>query len=129
MACANADFIFCANHTVRFHTTKLALLDDKLLVSIIEFCAESGNNHFLTSCNVWCSTHDLLHMSFAFIHGAHMHVVTIGMRLTSEYLTYYQSFESTLDGLHFFNCVNFQTHAGEGICHFLRCHIEVNVFF
>ena len=129
MACTNAYFVFCTNHSVRFNATQLALFDDKFLVAVIEFGAESGNNHFLACCNIWSSTYNLFHMIVTFIHCAYMHVVTIWMRFAGENLTNNKSFESTFDGLHFFNSVNFQAHTGKGICHFLCCHVEIDVFF
>ena len=51
--------VLCTDHTVRFHATQFRLLDHELLIAIIEHAAEVSHNHFLTSCHVRRTTHNL----------------------------------------------------------------------
>ena len=127
MTGAHTNLVFRTNHAVRLNATQLALLDDKLLVTVIQFAAQLSHNHLLTSSHVRCTADNLLHHAITFIHCRHVHVVTIWMRFASQHLTDHQSLQTTLDALHLFHCFHFQAHAGERLAHLLSCHVEVNI--
>ena len=52
VACANANLVLCAYHTVALNTAKLRLLYDKFLVAVVELATEVGNDNLLSGCHV-----------------------------------------------------------------------------
>ena len=128
VAGTHTNLVFSTNHAVRLDASQFALLDDKLLVAVVEFAAQLSHNHFLTSSDIGGTADNLLHHTVAFIHGRHVHVVAVRVRLTGQHLTHNKTLQTTLDALHLFHCFDFQTHAGERLAHLLGCHVEVNVF-
>ena len=57
-----------------------------------------------------------------------MQVVAIGVQLTCQHFSHIETFQSTTNGLYFFQSVNFETCRGKRITDLLRCEVEIDVF-
>ncbi len=60
VACADANLVFSANHSVGIDAAELTFLYGKLLVAVVEHAAEVGHDNFLTGTNVRRSADNLL---------------------------------------------------------------------
>ena len=128
VAGSHANLVFGTNHSVRLDTTKLCLLDHKLLVSIIEHATQVGHNHLLSGSHIRRSAHNLLGLSLSQVNGGEMKV-GVGNILASEHLAHEQAFQTAFNRLHFLQSVNLQTTRSQGICNLLRGEVEVDILF
>ena len=72
---AHTYLVFGTNHTERFHSANLRLLDRKLAVAVVEHAAQVGNDNLLTSSYVRCAADNLLRFALAEVDGCDMKVV------------------------------------------------------
>ena len=124
---ANAYLVLGTDHAVGLYSTQLALLDGKLLIAVVEFCAKRGNNHLLACGYVGSTANDLFGFALAEIYRTNMHVVAVGMGLAGENLTNDDAFQTTFDALNFLHPIDFQAYACQGCGNFLCRHVEVNI--
>ena len=129
MVGTDANLVLGTDHAIALDAAQLALFDDKLLVAVVELCAEGSHDDFLPGCHVGRSAHNLLNFVGADVHGAHVHVVAVGVGLAGEHFSHHESFQATFDGLHFLNAIHFQACGGKCICYFLSRQIGVDVLF
>ena len=66
---ADADFVFCANHTERFHAADFRLLDGKFVVAVVKLCADGSHNDVLSGSHVRRSADNLRRLAVAKVDG------------------------------------------------------------
>ena len=125
---ANANLVLGAYHAQAFYAAQFAFLDGETLVSVIEHATEIGHDDFLASGHVGRAAYYLLWLTLAKVHHGNMQMVAIGMRFASEHLAHVEAFQSSLDGLHFLQCVNLQSARGQRVRGLLRREVKVYVF-
>ena len=128
VACSHSDFILGTNHSITLDATQFTLFDGKTLIPIIELAAQ-GSHHDLLSCrHIGSSAHNLHRFTLSQIDRCHVHVVAVGVRLARKHLTDHDTLETALDALHLFYTIYLQTRTRQCIGHFLRRHVEIDIF-
>ena len=125
---SNAYLVLCTNHAATLYATQLAALDGKDFITIIQFGAYHSYYHLLSTSHIGSATYYLEGIALTDIDSTNMHVITVGMRFTSQNLTNPKAFQTTLHGLNFFYAIDLKSCAGQGICHFLCAKGCVDVF-
>ena len=130
VALTNTDFVFGTNHTEALHTAQFAALDgEALTLGAIEHGAQGCHDYFLASGHIGRTANNLGGLARAEVNGADVHVVAIGMGLASEDMAHDKSLETAAYGLDLLHAAYFQSDGGQGLGHFLRLKVEVNVLF
>ena len=129
MVCADADFVFGAEHAEAFHATQFAAFDGEDFIAIIEFCAYNGGNYFLSGCYVGCAADNLQGFFLADIDSAYVHVVAVGVCFAGQHFCHPQAFQAAFDCLYFFYAANFEADAGQCFCNLLGAERRFDVFF
>ena len=129
MISTNTDFVFCTNHPCRFYTTDFWLLDSKAFITVIKFGTQGGNHYFLSGSYIRSPTYNLHRFSVSQIDGSDMQMVGIRVFFASQYFTDHESFQTTLNGLHFFYTTCFQADWGQRCSRFIGCQIKVDILF
>ena len=125
-----ANLVFGTDHAQRLLATDLAFLDSELLVAIIEHCAYGRHDYLLTSGHVGSAAHDLQRFCiWSYSCGCDMQVVRVWVIHASDDFTYYQSFQTTFDGLYLLYFAYFQTNGSQDVCYLLCAVIERDVTF
>ena len=127
VAGADAYLVLSTDHAVGLDATQLALLDDELLVAVVELGAEGGHDDLLAGSHIGRAADNLLNLGGTDIHGADMHVITIGMGLAGEHFAHDQALQTTLDGLYFFHAIHLETTRSKSRCYFLSREVGIDV--
>ena len=109
MVTSHAYFILGTDHSTRLHTAELRFLDDKFLVAVIEHAAQVCHDNLLSGSHIGRTTDNLRRSLATEVNGCNMKMVRIGVHLACKHLAYIKSFESTLDALYFFECIDFES--------------------
>ena len=126
----HSDLVFRTNHAVTLDTTELRFFDHELLVSVVEFCAERCHDHFLSCRHIMCTADNLSRfIAVSQIYSRHMHVVRIGVYFASQHLSDNKAFQSSTDGLNFFDAIHFESDRSQCVSYFLGCHVEIDILF
>ena len=70
-----ADFILCANHTIRFHATQFRPFDGKFLIAIIQLRAIHRHDDLLPCGHIWRAAYDLQRLARADVDRRHVQMV------------------------------------------------------
>ena len=117
------------DHAETLHAAKLAALDGETLVAVVEHAAQVGYDDFLSCCHVGGTAYNLLGLALAQIYSSDMEVIAIGMHLACQHFTYVKTLQSTLDGLYFFQSIDFETARSQRVRCLLGSKVEIDVFF
>ena len=127
MTLADADFVLGANHAVGLYAAQFALLDGKLLVAVVEFGTQCGDNHLLTGLDVGGAADNLFGLALSEVYGADVHVVAVGMRFAGQHFANDDALQTSPNALYFLHAVHFQPDAGQCLCHFIGRKVEIDV--
>ena len=58
-----------------------------------------------------------------------MHVVRIGVYFASQHLSDNKAFQSSTDGLYFFDAIHFESDRSQCVSYFLGRHVEIDILF
>ena len=124
VARTDADLIFGADHAERLLAAYLAFLDYKLLVAVIELCADHGHDNHLSGRHVRCATDDLQRFVAAHIDRSQVQMIRIGVRRAGQHATRHESCQSTADGLHRLYAARFESDGRQRRRHLVRRQVE-----
>ena len=124
VARTDADLIFGADHAERLLAAYLAFLDYKLLVAVIELCADHGHDDHLSGRHIGRATDDLQRLVAAHIDRSQVQMVRIGVRRAGQHATRHESRQSTADGLHRLYAARFESDGCQRRRHLVRRQVE-----
>ena len=124
---AHAYLVFRTYHSVAVNAAQARFLYHEFLVAVVQLATQGGHNYFLAGCNVGRAAYYLRRFAAADVYGAYVHVVAVGVRLARQHFAYYESGQSALYCLYFFNRADFQAYRGQRVGCFLRGKIEINI--
>lgn len=84
---SHTDFVLRADHATTLHAAQFAFLDGKTFIAIIQPCTHQSHNNLLPGSHIGCTAHNLEWFAFSRIHAADVHVVAVGVRLTSQHMS------------------------------------------